>query len=111
MVDSARWLGGWSNTSGGIRLVKNAVFSRSGGDRPSVPNVCVLVTDGPSNRDAARTVTDAAVAKGNNNMKWSGVGWSGPDRTGPDRTGPEPNRTEPNRTEPNRTELNCRLDY
>ena len=68
MIDDARWLGGWSNTSGGIRLVKNAVFSRSGGDRPSAPNVCVLVTDGPSNRDANMTVSDAAHAKGRLNV-------------------------------------------
>ncbi|KAI0209304.1 Zinc metalloproteinase dpy-31 [Lamellibrachia satsuma] len=74
MIDDARWLGGWSNMSGGIRLVKNAVFSRSGGDRPSAPNVCVLVTDGPSNRDADRTVSDAARAKGDGiNMVVVGV--------------------------------------
>ena len=64
MVDSAGWLGGWSNTSGGIRLVNRDVFSVSGGDRQSAPNVCILVTDGPSNRDETRTVSDAAIAKG-----------------------------------------------
>ena len=64
MVDDVSWLGGWSNTSGGIRLVNRVAFSVSGGERPSAPNVCVLVTDGPSNRDEERTVSDAAIAKG-----------------------------------------------
>ena len=64
MIDDVSWLGGWSNTSGGIRLVNRDVFSVSGGDRPSAPNVCVLVTDGPSNRDETRTVSDAAIATG-----------------------------------------------
>jgi len=40
------YVGGNTNTTGGIRLMRQECFNTANGDRPDVRNVAVLVTDG-----------------------------------------------------------------
>ena len=51
------------NTAAGIRKMHLEQFSYVNGDRPGAPNVVLLITDGQSNIDNARTISDARAAK------------------------------------------------
>lgn len=51
--------GGKTNTQDAIRLTHRSVFSGSSGDRASVRNVMVLVTDGQSNVEPENTIPEA----------------------------------------------------
>ena len=55
-------LDSFTNTSGGIRLMKDEHFTPRRGDRPGVRNIAILVTDGQSNIDHQRTISDAQAA-------------------------------------------------
>jgi len=45
------YCGGSTNTSGGLRLAVREIFNTTKGDRPAVPNVIVLITDGNPTRE------------------------------------------------------------
>ena len=45
--------GGNTNTTGGLRVMRTQIFNPYNGDRPDVPNVCILVTDGVPTREVA----------------------------------------------------------
>ena len=45
------YCGGNTNTSGALRLTRTQIFNTANGDRPDVPNVIVLVTDGNPTRE------------------------------------------------------------
>ena len=54
VVDAVRnisHLGGATNTTGGLRRMRLEIFNRANGDRPDVPNVAVLITDGVPTRE------------------------------------------------------------
>ena len=38
--------GGNTNTTGGLRLMRTQIFNSANGDRPNVPDVAILITDG-----------------------------------------------------------------
>ena len=40
---------GRTNTQEALQLVLSRVFTQTGGDRPGIPNIVILVTDGNSN--------------------------------------------------------------
>ena len=40
-----------TNTTGGLRLMRTAIFSAANGDRPDIPNVAILITDGIPTRE------------------------------------------------------------
>ena len=52
-----------TNTSGGIRFTYEQVFSGSPGDRPQVPNVAILITDGVSTVEQNQTLPEVLRAK------------------------------------------------
>ena len=45
-IRDLHYRGGNTNTTGGLRLMRREIFSRDNGDRPDVPNVAILITDG-----------------------------------------------------------------
>lgn len=68
-VQQALWLpffergGGETNTRAALNLLHTAVFTASRGDRLGVPNRAVVITDGQSNVQQDRTLTEAAEAR------------------------------------------------
>jgi len=44
-------LGGNTNTTGGLRLMRTEIFNPANGDRPYIENVAVLITDGVPTRE------------------------------------------------------------
>ena len=54
---------GSTNTADALLRMRTAVFSEMQGDRPGVPNVAIVMTDGVSNLNAERTVTEALRCK------------------------------------------------
>ena len=54
---------GFTNTTGGLRLVRQNLLTPAAGDRPNAENVLILVTDGNDNREnetLLQEVTSAA---------------------------------------------------
>ena len=45
------YVGGNTNTTGGLRLMRQECFNRANGDRPDVRNVAILITDGIPTRE------------------------------------------------------------
>jgi len=45
------YVGGNTNTTGGMRLMRQECFNRAHGDRPAVRNVAILITDGIPTRE------------------------------------------------------------
>jgi len=66
-VRGIRYLGGNTNTTGGLRLTRTEIFNTANGDRRRVPNVIVLITDGNPTREVAelpgevRRIKDAGI--------------------------------------------------
>ena len=56
-------VGGNTNTSGGLYLMRTNVFDESSGDRPDVPNMAIVITDGKSTYDPERTIPEARLAR------------------------------------------------
>ena len=57
------FMGGNTNTSGGLRRMHFEQFTKNKGDRDGVPNVAVVITDGVSTYDNNRTIPDAIAAR------------------------------------------------
>ena len=57
------YLGGRTNTTSALSLLRRVVFQTSAGDRPGAPNVAVLVANGESTLDRDRVSTEAAVSR------------------------------------------------
>ena len=45
-----------TNTSGGLYIARSQVFTAQNGDRPQIPNVAIVLTDGKSTFDRQKTV-------------------------------------------------------
>ena len=50
-VQQIQYCRGNTNTTGGLRLARTEIFNAANGDRPRVPNVLVLITDGNPTRE------------------------------------------------------------
>jgi len=50
-ISNIRYLGGNTNTTGGLRLMRTEIFNPANGDRPRVQNVAILITDGIPTRE------------------------------------------------------------
>ena len=57
------YLDGRTNTASALNLLRRAVFQTSAGDRPTAPNVAVLVANGESTLDRDRVSTEAAACR------------------------------------------------
>ena len=70
-IDSIPWKDQETNTSGGIRTMREFMFTQERGDRPLVPNIGIVVTDGASNRDEDLTIPEANRARDDGEyMRW-----------------------------------------
>lgn len=61
-IDEVPYNDGNSNTADAIKIVRSEMFTQANGDRPDVPNVAIIVTDGISNLNARRTIPEAEQA-------------------------------------------------
>jgi len=50
-VQNIAYLGGNTNTTGGLRLARTEIFNAANGDRLDIPNVIILITDGIPTRE------------------------------------------------------------
>ena len=57
------YMGGTTNTSGGLRTMHYEQFTTFNGDRSNVKNMAIVITDGESNEDEYRTISDAESAR------------------------------------------------
>ena len=62
-IDQIQWKDQATNTSGGIAVMRDEMFTEENGDRAGVPNIAIIITDGASNRDEDRTVSQADDAR------------------------------------------------
>lgn len=60
---NAPYTEGSTNTADAILAMRTEVFNTKNGDRKRIPNVAVVVTDGISNLNSDRTVTEAIRAQ------------------------------------------------
>jgi len=60
-IRASPYQGSYTNTSGALRLLRTDVFTLQNGDRPDVPNVCIIITDGLSNIDSNETIPEAVL--------------------------------------------------
>ena len=61
-IESIKYIYGSTNTADGLMIMRELMFSEENGDRPGVPNVAIVITDGISNIDAKRTIPEALKA-------------------------------------------------
>jgi collagen type VI alpha len=57
------YMGSTTNTSGGLRTMNYEQFTAFNGDRPNIKNIAIVITDGESNEDEYRTISDAVAAR------------------------------------------------
>ncbi len=62
-IEGISYMGQSTNTSGGILTAMHEQFTTTKGDRLNSPNVIILLTDGVSNIDKHRTISDAEEAR------------------------------------------------
>lgn len=62
-VNAIPWRYGSTNTADGLQTMHEELFNEANGDRPGVPNICIIMTDGVSNINYRRTIPEADVAK------------------------------------------------
>jgi collagen type VI alpha len=62
-VSSVAYIGSFTNTSGGLWLMKDQQFTAERGDRSDVMNIAIVITDGVSNIDKRLTIPHAEAAR------------------------------------------------
>ena len=62
-IDDIPYRFGSTNTADALRTMYTVMYTAENGDRPGVPNVCIVVTDGISNINSRRTIPDAEQAR------------------------------------------------
>lgn len=60
---AAKFLDENTNTSGGIYVARNIMFTQANGERPQAPNMAIVITDGESTYDHDKTIPYAQEAK------------------------------------------------
>ena len=54
---------GSTNTAGALLTMRSEMYTAANGDRPNVPNICIVITDGVSNINSRRTIPEAEQAR------------------------------------------------
>jgi len=72
-IRNIQYLGGNTNTTGGLRFIRQVCFSRKCGDRSDVPNVAILITDGIPTREVNELPDEVRRIK-NSGVRIVGVG-------------------------------------
>ena len=62
-IASMRFKDEWTNTGSAFKAMTTEIYKPGRGNRAGVVNVAILLTDGPSNRDAHYTVPNANVSR------------------------------------------------
>ena len=62
-IDNIPYIYGSTNTADALKTMRNRMFTLRNGDRPDVPNLVILITDGVSNINAQRTIPEAKRAR------------------------------------------------
>ena len=62
-IKHVSYVGGNTNTSGGIGVMRIEQFSPSRGDRKSAADIAIIITDGASNWNRERTIPEAEMAR------------------------------------------------
>ena len=62
-IDKIPWRYGSTNTADGLLTMHSEMFTAANGDRDGVPNIAIIVTDGVSNINSRRTITEAEDAR------------------------------------------------
>nr|XP_034337074.1 collagen alpha-1(XII) chain-like [Crassostrea gigas] len=62
-VNAIPWRYGITNTADGLQTMHEEMFNEGNGDRPGVPNICIIMTDGVSNINYQKTIPEAEIAK------------------------------------------------
>ena len=65
-IDNIPWRYGSTNTADGLKTMHEDMFSARNGDRPDVRDIVVIITDGVSNINSRRTITEAESARAKN---------------------------------------------
>ena len=58
-IKRTEYIRGRTNTSGALRMVREQIFVEANGDRPTIPNFAIIVTDGYSNIESDKTIPEA----------------------------------------------------
>lgn len=62
-IDNIPYKYGSTNSAGGLRTMRTDMFQFRNGDRPGVPNIAIMITDGISNVNSRRTIPEAELAR------------------------------------------------
>jgi Mg-chelatase subunit ChlD len=62
-IDQIPYRYGSTNTADGLKTMRTQMYTAVNGDRPGVPNICIVVTDGVSNINSRRTIPEAEQAR------------------------------------------------
>lgn len=62
-IDEIPYRYGSTNTYGGLNYMRTKIFTSQNGDRDDVPNVAIILTDGLSNINSRKTITEAERAR------------------------------------------------
>ena len=62
-IDNIPYIYGSTNTADALQVMYTRMFTLRNGDRPGVPNVGILITDGVSNINSRRTIPEAVNAR------------------------------------------------
>ena len=73
-IDSMKYRGGNTNTTGGLQQANDDLFTREGGDRPSADNILLLISDGTPTREVEDLIPLANRMKNRKNIRIIGVG-------------------------------------
>lgn len=65
---------GQTNTAEALRRMRKEMFQRMNGDRPGVPNIGVMVTDGYSSVNPDQTEREANKARKENGVLFFSIG-------------------------------------
>lgn len=60
-IDDIPYIYGSTNTADALQTMSTVMFSPRNGDRPGVPNTCIILTDGVSNVNVDRSLPEARV--------------------------------------------------
>lgn len=62
-IDEIPYIRGVRNTADGIKILREESFSAKNGDRSSVPNYAIIITDGVSERNRFEAVVEAEMSR------------------------------------------------
>ncbi|XP_060566778.1 uncharacterized protein LOC132725621 isoform X26 [Ruditapes philippinarum] len=65
-IDKIPYIYGSTNTADAISTMHKTMFTQRNGDRPDVPNTCIVITDGVSNINSRKTIPNAEAARAGN---------------------------------------------